>query len=230
MQWIAYAQAYRYKPDRSLKAYPDLMDEFIKTAMYEYYRANLEKFSDEFRIQMSEFRDGNLFFEIMQQEIWNRTQNDSTALLSLYERNKAKYKWQPSADAVIFFCSDAATAKALYEQVKKNPSAWKATAETFSEKVVADSSRYEWTQIPGLEKLTPKAGMVTSQVVNPNDNTAAFAYILKVHTASSPRSFNEAKGLVMNDYQAWLEEEWIKNLRNKYPVKVDQKVLADISR
>ena len=39
-------------------------------------------------IQMNEFRDGNLFFEIMQQEIWNKTQNDSTALLALYEKNK----------------------------------------------------------------------------------------------------------------------------------------------
>jgi peptidyl-prolyl cis-trans isomerase SurA len=231
MQWVAYAQAYRYRPDRSgYKTYPDLMDEFTKTAMYEYYRAHLEDFSDEFRVQMSEFRDGNLFFEIMQQEIWNRTQNDSTALLTLFEKNRAKYNWQPSADAVIFFCSDAATAKTVYDQLKKDPSAWKKVTDQLSEKVVADSSRYEWTQIPGLEKTIPKAGMLTPQVVNPTDNTASFAYILKVYTESTPRSFNEAKGLVMNDYQAWLEEQWIKDLRKRYPVVIDQKVLTDISK
>ena len=229
--WITYAQQFRYKADRSgFKPYPELMDEFSKSVMYDYYRAHLEDFSDEFRVQMQEFRDGNLFFEIMQQEIWNRTQNDSTALLALYEKNKSKYNWQSSADAIIFFCSDVATAKTLTEQLKKNPSGWKKITDALSEKVVADSSRYEWAQLPGLEKTTPKAGMLTPQVVNPTDNTASFAYIVKVYTTSSPRTFNEAKGLVMNDYQAWLEEQWIKDLRKKYPVSVDQKVLAEISK
>ncbi|HEY6504407.1 MAG TPA: peptidylprolyl isomerase, partial [Chitinophagaceae bacterium] len=231
LSWIPYAQAFRYKLDRSgFKPYPELMDEFSRSAMYDYYRSHLEDFSDEFRIQMQEFRDGNLFFEIMQQEIWNRTQNDSAALMSLYEKNKNNYNWQPSADAVIFFCSDAATAKTLYEQLKRSPSQWKKASEPLSEKVVADSSRYEWAQLPGLEKSAPKAGVLTAPVINPTDNTASFTYIVKVYTTSSPRTFNEAKGLVMNDYQAWLEEQWIKELRKKYPVTIDQKVLADISK
>ena len=60
--------------------------------------------------------------------------------------------------------------------------------------------------------------MLTSLTVNPTDNTASFAYIVKVYTESTPRTFNEAKGLVMNDYQTRLEEEWIKALKKKYPV------------
>lgn len=229
--WIAYAQAFRYKPDRSgVRAYPDLMDEFVKNSMYEYYRNHLEDFSDEFRTQMQEFKDGNLFFEIMQQEIWNKTQSDSTALLGIYEKNKSKYNWAPSADAVIFFCSDAGTCKSLQEEVKKNPSAWRKATEIFNEKVVADSSRYEWTQVPGLGKATPTAGLLTQPVTNESDNTASFAYILKVYKDPSPRTYNEAKGLVMNDYQAWLEEEWLKSLKKKYPVMVDQKVLAKLAK
>ncbi|MBL7745457.1 MAG: hypothetical protein JNN00_18450 [Chitinophagaceae bacterium] len=107
---------------------------------------------------------------------------------------------------------------------------WKKATEPLVEKVVADSARYEWTQIPGLEKTTPRAGILTPSAVNPADNTASFAYILKVYTGSSPRTFNEAKGLVMNDYQASLEEEWIKELKKKYPVVIDQKVLSKISK
>jgi peptidyl-prolyl cis-trans isomerase SurA len=232
-QWIAYAQSYRYKPDRSgIKAYSDLMDEFSKAAMYEYYRAHLEEFSDEFRIQMNEFRDGNLFFEIMQQQIWNKTQNDSTELLALYKKNASRYYWKPSADAVVFLCTEAETGRALYDQLKKNPATWKTAIVSYSEKVFTDSSRYEWEQIPGLGKLIPKPGMLTKQTANANsaDNSTSFAYIIKVYTESTPRSFNEAKGLVMNDYQAALEEQWIKELRIKYPVAIDNKVLAQISK
>jgi peptidyl-prolyl cis-trans isomerase SurA len=65
---------------------------------------------------------------------------------------------------------------------------------------------------------------------NATDNSASFAYIIKVYTEAAPRLFNEAKGLVMNDYQTSLEEQWIKDLRKKYPVVIDQKVLADISK
>ena len=92
------------------------MDEFVHAAMLNYYRDHLEDFNDEFRNQMTEFRDGNLFFEIMQQEIWNKAQNDSVAFLALYEKNKKNYNWKQSADAVVFFCSDQDIAKTVFEK------------------------------------------------------------------------------------------------------------------
>jgi peptidyl-prolyl cis-trans isomerase SurA len=229
--WITYAQVHRYKSDRSgVKPYSILMDEFINNAMYTYYRDHLEDYNDEFRSQMAEFRDGNLFFEIMQQEVWNKAQADSAALVALYEKNKGQYNWKESAEAVIFFCTDEATAKTLAEQLKNNPADWKNISGAMNEKVVTDSGRYEWTQIPGLEKITPVKGSFTPLTVNAMDNTASFAYIVNVYTQPALRTFNEAKGLVMNDYQNLLEEQWIKNLKKKYPVKVDQKVLGKISK
>ena len=226
--WITYGHGHRYKSDNSIKSYPELMDEFTRNSLFQYYRDHLEDFNEEFRNQMTEFRDGNLFFEIMQQEIWNKTQADSTALLSLFEKNKSHYNWKQSADAIIFFCSDETVAKTLVEKIKMNPGGWKTAAEPLNEKVVIDSARYEWTQIPGIDKETPPKGFLSSIVVNSTDQTASFALIRKVYTQSSPRSFNEAKGLVMNDYQTMLEEEWINALKKKYPVVIDQKVLATI--
>jgi peptidyl-prolyl cis-trans isomerase SurA len=177
---------------------------------------------------MTEFKDGNLFFEIMQQEVWNKAQNDSVALQALYEKNKSQYNWNKSADAVIFFCSDETVAKELYNKIKSDPANWAKAVEAVSEKVVADSARYEWSQIPGMDGKTPVNGMITPLSVNPTDRTASFSLVSKVYTQPSPRTFNEARGLVMNDYQAMLEEEWIKTLKKKYPVVVDEKVLAQV--
>jgi peptidyl-prolyl cis-trans isomerase SurA len=164
----------------------------------------------------------------MQQEVWNKAQNDSVALQALYEKNKDQYTWKQSADAVIFFCSDEAAAKELHNQMKKDPGSWRKAVEAVSERVVADSARYEWSQIPGIEGKTPVDGVITPLSVNPTDKTASFSLIGKVYEQPSPRSFNEAKGLVMNDYQMTLEQEWVKALKKKYPVVVDQKVLAQI--
>ena len=109
-----------------------------------------------------------------------------------------------------------------------NPAGWKTAVEPFADKVVTDSARYEWSQLPGMDGTKPPTGFMSSIAFNSTDQTASFALIRRVYTQPSSRSFNEAKGLVMNDYQTLLEEEWISKLKKKYPVVIDQKVLATI--
>ncbi len=229
--WVNYANTYRYKQDGTgAKPYEQVKEEFLQFALYNYYRDHLEDFNEEFRNQMTEFRDGNIFFEIMQQEVWNKAQADSVALKALYDKNKKNYLWNQCADAILFFCSDENTAKIIYDEVKKKPADWHKITEQYSEKVVADSSKYEWSQIPNLFKMIPKSGMITTPLVNTNDNTASFAYITQVYSQPMQRTYNEAKGLVINDYQAILEKEWMEKLKIKYPVVIDQKVLSEISK
>ncbi|MFI5132757.1 MAG: peptidylprolyl isomerase [Chitinophagales bacterium] len=230
-QWINYDETYRYKPDGSgVKPYDQVMDEFIHAAALQYYRDHLETFNDEFRYQMNEFRDGNLFFEIMQREIWNKSQADSAGLVALFEKNHAKYTWKQSADAIIFFCSYQGVSKLVYDEVKKDPAKWQTALEPYTEKVIGDSARYEWSQIPSSAKTDFKPGMLTTPLMNNSDNTASFAYIIKVYPHPMLRTFAEAKGLVVNDYQTQLEEKWVAELKKKYPVVINQKVLASISK
>lgn len=230
-QWADYAKTFRYKSDGSgYKPNAQVMEEFINYRAQQYYRDHLEDFNPEFKSQMTEFRDGNLFFEVMQQEIWNKAQADSAALEKYYADHKNQYSWKQSADAVIFFCSDINISKTVYDQVKKKPSSWRSIVDALSEKVVADSARYEWSQIPNANKAMLKPGMITSSVVNKNDNSASFAYIIKLYPQPQSRSFTEARGLVINDYQNELEDRWIAELKKKYPVTINQQVLDSITK
>ncbi|HSI91292.1 MAG TPA: hypothetical protein VK927_09255, partial [Adhaeribacter sp.] len=36
------------------------------------------------------------------------------------------------------------------------------------------------------------------------------------------KTLNEARGIATSDYQAYLEKQWIEDLRQKYPVTVNQ--------
>ena len=230
--YITYAQTWRYKADGTgAKPYKQVMDEFMHHQAEQYYRSHLEDFNPDFRRQMEEFKDGNLFFEIMQREIWGKAQNDTAALEAYYAQNKTRYNWKKSADAVVFFCNDEASEKALYDQVKKNPSGWKPASDALAEKVVADSSRYELEQIPNTGgTAVMQAGMVTSPVKNKTDGSVSFAYILKTYPANMPRNYSEAKGLVISDYQVELEKTWVAELKKKYPVKIDEKVFQQIAK
>jgi len=229
--FVTYAQAWRYKSDGSgIKPFKKVVDEFTHHVGEEYYRSHLEKFNSDFREQMDEFRDGNLFFEIMQREVWGKAQADSTALEEYYEKNKSRYVWKESADAVIFFCSDETIGKGLYDKIRKDPSGWRAASDPFAEKVVSDSSRYELEQLPNAGKASIQPGLVTEPLKNVTDGSVSFAYVIKIYPAGLPRNYNDAKGLVVNDYQAELDKQWIAGLKQKYPVKIDEKVFEQISR
>lgn len=226
--WIGYAQVFRFNNAGGLKTHEELMEEFIQSNVMLYYREHLEKYNEDFRSQMNEFRDGNLFFEIMQREIWNNAQTDTAALKNYFEKNKSKYNWKPSADAILFFCADEATANEAYEKIKKNPTGWQNAISSYEEKVLSDSSRIELENIPNKNKVILSAGVVTTPVVNNDDKSASFAYVLKIYNAITPRSFVEAKGLVINDYQNVMENKWVAALKKKYPVVVNQAVLTSI--
>ncbi|HTM91396.1 MAG TPA: peptidylprolyl isomerase [Flavisolibacter sp.] len=227
--WITYAQTFRYKPDGSgIKPYSQLWDEFVEAMALNYYQANLENYNEEFKDQIKEFEDGNLFFEIMQREVWGPAQSDSAALANYFEKNRSKYNWKPSVDAVIFYASDMATAKTFVNELKKSPSSWHDLVSKYEEKIAADSSRFELAQIPNPAKQTLQPGTVTSSLLNKADNTASFAYIIRNHNNVEPRSFDDARGLVINDYQIELEKNWVEQLKKKYPVVVNEKVLNSL--
>jgi peptidyl-prolyl cis-trans isomerase SurA len=221
--WITYAQTFRYKSDGSgVKPYPQLWDEYVQATALSYYQANLEKYNKEFKDQIDEFRDGNLFFEIMQREVWGPAQSDSVALVKYFEKNKDKYNWKSSVDAVVFYANDAAAANTFSAELKKSPASWHQLVGSYEDKIAADSSRFELSQIPNPAKQNLQAGSITTPVVNKADNTASFAYVIRNYNNPEPRSFTDARGLVINDYQIELEKNWVEKLKKKYPVKINE--------
>ncbi len=43
-----------------------------------------------------------------------------------------------------------------------------------------------------------------------------------------PKTLDDARGLYVSDYQKYLEENWIKELRKKHKIKVNKKLLKTI--
>jgi peptidyl-prolyl cis-trans isomerase SurA len=95
----------------------------------------------------------------------------------------------------------------------------------FNGTALADSGRFELNQLPVTDQSNLKTGTCTSVVTNSNDGSASFCYIMKMYNTEDQRSFEEAKGLVINDYQLLLEETWINQLKKKYPVKLNEAVV-----
>jgi peptidyl-prolyl cis-trans isomerase SurA len=53
--------------------------------------------------------------------------------------------------------------------------------------------------------------------------------IVRVEPARA-KTFAEARGAVINDYQAVLEKQWLAQLRQKYPVKVNEEEIKKLAK
>jgi peptidyl-prolyl cis-trans isomerase SurA len=208
----------------------ELMDLFIQNIAFDFYRNHAEDYDKEFAYQLNEFKEGNLLFEIMQRQVWDKAASDSLALQEYFEAHKDKYWWQPGADAIVFTCSNPKVAADLKDNLMANPAGWKKWVDSSKGTIQSDSGRFEWAQLPMMNRNQVQAGLCTEFVINPADNTVSFAYLQKLYTERSPRSFKDARGFIINDFQASVENQWIEGLKKKYPVRVNETVLKSLPR
>jgi len=223
VDFAKYVKASRAYAMYQSMSFPELMNEYVRTATTEYYQTHLEEYNTDYNLQLREFNEANLLFGIMDKEVWTKSASDEKGLKTTYEANKTKYKWEPSADAMIFTASNEAILNKLQEKLKSNMQNWRSVIEPFGSMVIADSNRYELGQIPVVERTNFTEGLTTAPVKN-NDGSYTFAYIVNVYPQVAQRSFDEARGMVINDYQVVLEKQWLDGLKKKYPVKVNDAV------
>jgi peptidyl-prolyl cis-trans isomerase SurA len=208
----------------------ELHKEFINVTAKEYYKNNLELFNSEFKAQLQEFKDGNLLFEIMERNVWNKSATDEDGLKKFYAINKQKYLWQKSADAIIFNSNNLSELNTLQEKLANKKFTWQSALAEHSDYVRGDSGRYELGNIPVMDRTAFSEGLSTLIFSPNNDGNYVFAYILKMYEAGAAKDYEEAKGLIINDYQNKIEEEWLASLRKKYPVKVNDAVWKSIQK
>ncbi|MEI7735453.1 MAG: peptidylprolyl isomerase [Ferruginibacter sp.] len=226
--WLSFIRDYKTNPELYKGESNDaLLQKFVTVKSMDYYRQHLETYNADFRYQLEEFKEGNLLFEIMERKVWSSAANDNAGLKKYYTEHKSKYQWGASADVLIFSCGNKKSAEATVALVNKGLD-WKKIAEESSNTVQSDSGRYEISQLSLPADIVPAEGMLTAVTVNPTDATAGFIKIIRLHKAGEQRSYEEAKGLVTNDYQNLLEEKWIAALKKKYPVKVDEKLFQSL--
>jgi len=180
---------------------------------------------------MKEYRDGILLFDLMDKNVWSKAVKDTSGLKKFYETINQNYQYGPRAEAVIYTCKGETELKALQKLLKKAPKKGY-TPETISTILNKDSIPAITYQIVKVEKgvnpLVDQTPWVNNQnsVIRQN-NEIKLVSILNL-LEPQPKPLQEVKGLVTAEYQNYLEQQWVSELRNKYTWKVDEKVLDSI--
>jgi len=228
-----HAQTPEYIPTFVNNIYNKIANEKV----VEYADSKLESKHPDLKATVDEFRDGILIFSITDKFVWNKSLTDTIGLKQYYDKNKEKYQWKERADATIFsIYKDLDINKAkkvIAKGVKKNKSndeIIEALAKKFKIKEnTIQYFDYKWNKFEkGDNKIIDNTNWNLG-VSNPIEDGKRKCIVI-VHKLLSPsiKTLEEAKGIVTSDYQEYLEEEWIKNLRATYTYKVYNDVFNSI--
>ncbi len=197
----------------------DFYEGFRQNVILDYYQQNIEKFDPVFKKQILEFKEGSMLFYMMEKYVWSVSAADTAGARKYFELNKDRYWWNKSADVLVFTSANKELIETIKEAIVKVPEKWEEIRDKYETQLTVDSARYEFSQLPG-SPAELKNGETTPVVQM--ENMYSVAYAVNVYNDRSPRTYEEAQGLVINDYQALLEEKWINKLKKKYPVKIEQ--------
>ncbi len=296
-----------------------LFNSFVETQVIAAEENLLPEKYPEYRLLLQEYQEGMLFFEIMQQNVWERAATDSAGLATFYKQRAPEYTWGKRVNGMIAHAISAAlrdsvrmalenetfptqqsrqvfevqidTAKQdftastqtelgnVIRTLRRNPdyvahirtsetlAIWQETLQNFFGQQRLASNRFKFepanindneihvtyrsTAVNALEAtLNQRHSPLAVQITEGWQEVAAHEalqnieltqgehqtilngrfYYVKIDEIQPPRqkTFEEAKGQAISDYQTYLEEQWLKSLREKYPVSINRKVLSSL--
>ncbi len=181
----------------------------------------------EFKNLLTEYREGILLFDIMEKEVWNKASEDTLGQRKFYEANKTNYQAGDRLEARIFSAADKSIIHEVMAKVSHGDTLSNADLKKF--KSIQPFRLYERKDSKVIDRINWATGLQEA------DLDGQF-YLVEVKRLVAPgiKSFGEARSSVISDYQDQLEKQWLAALKEKFPVKINNKgkklVLAELTQ
>jgi peptidyl-prolyl cis-trans isomerase SurA len=207
----------------------DYYKEFYNKSLKDYFKQQLEKENEDYAAVLEEYRSGLLIFDVMDKNIWSVAKDDSTGLQSFFDRTKDHYVWKKRMVGDIYTCTTRPNATMVQALLEKGtePKEIRKQLNTGSQvNVIVNSGNYEIDRREVPADFEDKTGV--SRIYEVEDTFVVLN--VKDIIPPSEKDLNLVKGLVLSKYQNYLEDQWMKDLREKYNVVVNERVLNRVKK
>jgi len=221
-------------------------DDWVNKTCLDYEDSKLEEKYPEFKALMKEYHDGIMLFDLMDQKVWSKAINDTAGLINYYNLTKENYRWDERALTTVYTSNDEATATRVRTLLNNRYNSSVLTSEEINylsfgkgEFYLSDTrilklmNRYRANNLKissrSFEK--GKSAVVDNHWFNglteneTNLDGSVFFADVKSQKNGELKTFDEAKGEVITNYQNYLEAAWKLELEQKYPAEVYDDVL-----
>ncbi len=195
---------------------------FVEQSIINFENQNLELRYNDFALLMDEYHDGILLFDLMNEKVWSKAVKDTLGLTEFYnslvsKEDSEKY-FEPKRMIIkVYETYDEKIHKKLMKNISKD---------------VSVSDEYL------IQKFNKKSNLnlkIYEDIIVDNDAPIRMVYdsagvfyfkMIKETLQKSIKPLNSIKGLVISEYQNYLEKEWLDVLKQKYEIQVNQNILA----
>ncbi len=201
------------------------VDKYIDTTLKSYHLEHLEEQDETFALILKEYKEGLLLFDLLQNKIWDRAQNDSIGLKEYYQSRAEDYKTPLLYEAKIYSTAQRQTALELNKLLKNGLSSEDAL-DLLKDKgpILVSTDRLKESDMAIEEDTILPLGL--TEIVQRDDQYLFYDIIAVVPPAQM--TLEESRGQVMSDYQKLLEKEFTEEIRSRSRVTINQKALSNL--
>lgn len=204
---------------------------FVTNVVTDFQEHKLVEENPDFRMLMSEYRDGILLFELMDRNVWSKASRDTVGLKEFFETRKSKYLWDPGFEGAVYKFKTKASFDTGLGMIKSGKWTEEEIAKAINtpehpDAVTVQRGRYEFSKFADATLNDLTANKIK---VLPGENGSYTVVAAKqVYAAPAPKTLEEARGYVVAEYQDYLEKQWNEKMRKEYPVKVNEQVFKSM--
>ncbi len=209
----------------------NLFNDFTKQELLAYADRHLEENYPEFGDLMQEYHDGILLFNLTDEMVWNKAVKDTSGQKEFFDEHRGDYMWGERVEATVFRMrkpDDVEKAMAIIAKYDNDGDIAKALDADSIRSVRIVPDIFEKGQNKFVDKVEWKVGL--SDLVKSDVENLVVAVKIKKVIPPAQKELKEARGLVTADYQNYLEKEWVKQLKEKYTVKINEEVLQALKQ
>ena len=202
------------------------LEKFVAKTLEQTEEKELEANNPDYQKLLKEYRDGILMFSLTNQEVWQKGLNDSIGQQEFYKNNLQNYQWKTRVQAYLVKVNDASkleNARKFLQNKGFNSesfASFEADYRTnYPTAYATESGTFEYEAHPILSKVD--LNQTYQELVV--EGTPYVLVVGKIYPPG-PRKFEEARGLVIRDYQNYLDQALTKRLKEKYPIQINSGV------
>lgn len=204
-----------------------LFNQYIDEVQTELLEDRVTRESPDYKWLLKEYYEGILLFSIMEKEVWNRAMEDTVGQRDYFNAHAAGYRAGERIAGRIYTSASRKDLEALKDLLLAGDTSARDYVARHGIKVqTGPFEKGDRTVLANIE-WSPGAYLTD------NGGTGYLVEVEKI-LPPGPKTFGEARASVISDYQTFLEEAWIKELKAKFGVKVRKRakkeVFAELAR
>ena len=193
-----------------------LFTQYVDRVQNELLEEKVKRESPDYRWLLKEYYEGILLFEIMEKEVWNKAMDDTTGQRRYFNQHTGKYNAGERMAGEIYSSSNQSHLSELRSMLENSRGSVKEFLTLNS--IRQDSGAFEKKERTILSKINWSPGRYLAE-----HNGTHYLIIIDKILPPGPQTFDEARASVISDYQTFLEDAWITELKRKFAVKVNKK-------